>query len=93
MIFAYDDEESNKPIEEILASAHNNVVQFAYDAAGNLTKDNDGYECQYDYENRIVRITKDGNNAVVCVRKLYRRGFNDGGGVPRPERAERGLCP
>ena len=33
-----------------------------YHAAGNLTKDKDGYEYQYDYENRIVKITKDGND-------------------------------
>ena len=34
---------------------------LAYDAAGNLTTDADGYEYEYDYENRIVKITKDGN--------------------------------
>ena len=35
---------------------------LAYDTAGNLTTDKDGYEYEYDYENRIVRITKDGND-------------------------------
>ena len=30
--------------------------------AGNLTTDKDGYQYEYDYENRIVRITKDGND-------------------------------
>jgi hypothetical protein len=32
------------------------------DSAGNLTADKDGYEYQYDYENTIVKITKDGND-------------------------------
>jgi len=32
-----------------------------YKVAGNLTADKDGYEYQYDYENRIVKITKDGS--------------------------------
>jgi len=32
------------------------------DAVGNLTKDANGYNYQYDYENRIVKITKDGND-------------------------------
>jgi len=35
---------------------------LSYDSAGNLTRDKDGYEYQYDYENRIVKITKDGND-------------------------------
>jgi len=35
---------------------------LAYDAAGNLTTDKDGYGYSYDYENRIVEITKDGND-------------------------------
>jgi len=35
---------------------------LAYDAAGNLTLDKDGYKYKYDYENRIVKITKDGND-------------------------------
>jgi RHS repeat-associated protein len=33
-----------------------------YDAAGNLTRDKDGYQYQYDYENRIIKITRDGND-------------------------------
>jgi RHS repeat-associated protein len=37
-------------------------VNLTYDAAGNLTKDKDSYEYKYDYENRIVKITKDGND-------------------------------
>ncbi len=39
---------------------------LAYYAAGNLTKDKDGYEYEYDYENRIVKITKDPNSTVVA---------------------------
>jgi len=35
---------------------------LTYDSAGNLTADKDGYEYQYDYENRIVKITKDDND-------------------------------
>jgi len=33
-----------------------------YDAAGNLTKDRLGYGYSYDYENRIVKVTKDNND-------------------------------
>jgi YD repeat-containing protein len=35
---------------------------LAYDAAGNLTTDKDGYQYEYDYENRITKITKDSND-------------------------------
>jgi RHS repeat-associated protein len=35
---------------------------LAYDAAGNLTTDKDGYQYEYDYENRIAKITKDSND-------------------------------
>ena len=31
---------------------------LTYDAAGNLTVDADGYEYEYDYENRLIKITK-----------------------------------
>jgi YD repeat-containing protein len=43
---------------------YNNVadVNLSCDSAGNLTADKDGCECQYDYENRIVKITKDSND-------------------------------
>ncbi|HUT31498.1 MAG TPA: hypothetical protein VMX13_17010 [Sedimentisphaerales bacterium] len=37
-------------------------ANLSYDSAGNLTADKDGYEHEYDYENRIVKITKDGND-------------------------------
>jgi len=33
-----------------------------YDAAGNLIKDRLGYEYEYDYENKIVKVTKDNND-------------------------------
>jgi len=39
-------------------SIDSNVLE--YDAAGNLTTDKDGYIYEYDYENRIVKITKTG---------------------------------
>ncbi|MHC4527929.1 MAG: hypothetical protein ACYS29_08635, partial [Planctomycetota bacterium] len=35
---------------------------LAYDAAGNLITDKDDYDYTYDYENRIIKITKDGND-------------------------------
>jgi len=35
-----------------------------YDAAGNLTTDPNGYEYEYDYENRITRIIRDANAIV-----------------------------
>jgi len=37
-------------------------ANLTYDAAGNLTKDKDGYEYEYDYENRIVKIIKGGTD-------------------------------
>ncbi|MHC4621197.1 MAG: RHS repeat-associated core domain-containing protein, partial [Planctomycetota bacterium] len=37
-------------------------ANITYDQAGNLALDKDGYEYEYDYENRIVKITKDGND-------------------------------
>ena len=47
-----------------LTNRYNSVgdANLSYDSAGNLTADKDGYEYQYDYENRIVKITKDGND-------------------------------
>ena len=38
---------------------------LAYDAAGNLTTDKDGYQYQYDYENRITKIIKSGPTTVA----------------------------
>ena len=53
-----------------LTNRYNTIgdANLSYDSAGNLTADKDGYEYQYDYENRIVKITKDGNDIdeVLC---------------------------
>jgi len=38
---------------------------LAYDAAGNLTTDKDGYQYEYDYENRITKIIKTGPTTVA----------------------------
>ena len=38
---------------------------LAYDAAGNLTTDKDGYQYEYDYENRITKIIKAGPTTVA----------------------------
>ena len=38
---------------------------LAYDAAGNLTTDKDGYQYEYDYENRITKIMKSGPSTVA----------------------------
>ncbi|MHC4501294.1 MAG: hypothetical protein ACYS21_19540, partial [Planctomycetota bacterium] len=38
---------------------------LTYDKAGNLEIDKDAYKYYYDYENRIVKITKDPNETVV----------------------------
>jgi len=48
---------------------------LAYDAAGNLTTDKDGYQYEYDCENRIVRITdvNDANVAEYSYDALGRR--------------------
>lgn len=49
---------------ETLTNRYNSVGgnSLSYDPAGNLTKDKDGYEYEYDYENRIVKITKDSSD-------------------------------
>ena len=38
---------------------------LAYDAAGNLTQDKDGYQFSYDYENRIVEV-RNSSDALVA---------------------------
>ena len=35
-----------------------NIVSVTYDAAGNMTADHRGYTYEYDYENRLVKITE-----------------------------------
>ena len=40
------------------------AANLSYDAAGNLKVDKDGYQYKYDYENRIVEVLDDANNAV-----------------------------
>jgi len=47
-----------------LANRYRKVADanLAYDAAGNLTRDRLGYQYEYDYENRIVKITRDGTD-------------------------------
>ena len=45
---------------------------LAYDAAGNLTQDHDGYRYVYDYENRITRIFKlDGQTEIDVAQYAY----------------------
>ena len=39
---------------------------LAYDDAGNLTQDKDGYQFTYDCENRIVEIKDDTDSPVVA---------------------------
>ena len=47
---------------------------MTYEAAGNVTKDNNGYEYEYDYENRIVKTTKDSSDiAEYAYEALGRR--------------------
>ncbi|MHC4333602.1 MAG: hypothetical protein ACYSUV_07615 [Planctomycetota bacterium] len=43
-------------------------ASLAYDNAGNLQIDKDGYKYYYDYENRLVKITKDPNETAVGPR-------------------------
>ena len=40
-------------------------ASLAYDNAGNLTVDEQGYQYEYDYENRIVKIKDSGSNTVA----------------------------
>ena len=35
-----------------------------YDSAGNMAEDQDGYDYQYDYENRLVNVCLDGNDVA-----------------------------
>ena len=44
-------------MRESVRTRHNKVTRY-------LTKDKDGYEYKYDYENRIVEVLDDANNAV-----------------------------
>jgi len=50
-----------------LTNRYNSVgdANLAYDQSGNLTTDKDGYQYQYDYENRLVKILNDSNTAVA----------------------------
>jgi RHS repeat-associated protein len=48
-----------------------------YDAAGNLIEDYNGYEYEYDYENRITKITKSGATKAEFIydalgRRIYK---------------------
>ncbi|HUW19414.1 MAG TPA: hypothetical protein VMW16_08940 [Sedimentisphaerales bacterium] len=50
----------------------------------NLTKDQKGYNCKYDYENRIVKIIRDPNDTVVAEfaydalgRRIEKKGLID----------------
>jgi len=51
-----------------LTNRYNSVGpnSLAYDKAGDLIHDKDDYNYQYDYENRIVKITRDPNDTVVA---------------------------
>ncbi|MHC4155975.1 MAG: hypothetical protein ACYST6_13765 [Planctomycetota bacterium] len=61
-------------------SRHANIT---CDDAGNLTKDRRGYWYEYDYENRIVKITKDSNDiAEFACDALGRRLTQKGTGTP-----------
>jgi len=44
-----------------------NIIYKTVFLAGNLTRDKDGYKYKYDYENRIVKISKDVNGVDVGV--------------------------
>ena len=48
-------------------------ANLTYDAAGNLTKDSDGYEYEYDYENRLAKITKDSNDVAEFAYDAFGR--------------------
>ncbi|MHC4155696.1 MAG: hypothetical protein ACYST6_12345 [Planctomycetota bacterium] len=54
-----------------LTNRYNSVgdANLSCDSAGDLTTDKDGYEYQHDYENRIVKITKDGNDIAAFPRE------------------------
>jgi RHS repeat-associated protein len=39
---------------------------LTYDAAGNLTKDKNGYTYHYDYENRLIKIKKSNDTVTVA---------------------------
>ena len=54
-------------VDDDVLSAIDNI---AYDDAGNLTRDERGYEYDYDYENRLIKITRS-NPAVTIAEYTY----------------------
>ena len=62
-------------VETVHTSIDSNTLE--YDAAGNLTKDANSYEFEYDYENRVVKVTKDANDiaefAYDCLGRRIRK--------------------
>ena len=43
------------------------------DAAGNITQDKQGYAYSYDYENRLAKVTKDGNDIAEFAYDAFGR--------------------
>ena len=56
-VMIFDRELSQDEIQTLF-----NFGNLSYDEAGNLTQDQRGYEYEYDYENRIVKIIKGGTD-------------------------------
>jgi RHS repeat-associated protein len=52
---------------ETIAQNQGTPVTVLYDAAGNLTRDKNGYTYRYDYENRLVEIRKTNDTISVAT--------------------------
>ncbi|AQT67129.1 Cell wall-associated polypeptide CWBP200 [Anaerohalosphaera lusitana] len=61
-------------------------VSLTYDNAGNMTADHRGFEYEYDYENRLVKVTNPGQSVTVAefdydaLGRRIRRGKYDSQG-------------
>jgi len=77
-IFVYDDLSNrtgnNRQRDEVvnysvdsLTNRYNSVGgnNLSYDDAGNMTQDKDGYDYEYDYENRLIKVMDDQQNVVA----------------------------
>ena len=65
----------NNRADNDIVYAHNNVNEYTniggtaplYDAAGNLTKDINGYTYYYDYDNRLTAVKKNSDSTFVAT--------------------------
>ena len=59
--------------DEEVSMLYNSPDDLSYDEAGNLILDKDGYEYEYDYENRITKITKGETDIATFIYDAFGR--------------------